>query len=107
VESAGIADLALARNRDQVRAVEHISDRVDSGGGRRVAVGGSRSALSDRAVLSVSQVLVHIKAASNRLEVRIDKFTNHDLLQRVCVWFGICEQHWLEANQCLTARVDA
>jgi hypothetical protein len=106
VESAGIPDL-MARNRDQVRAVEHITDRVDSGGGRLVAAGGSSSALSDIGSLSVSQVLVDIKAASHNLEVRIDKFTNHDDLLRVCVWFGICEQHWLEANQCLTARVDA
>ena len=43
-------------------------------------------------------------AASHRLEVRIDKFTNHDdLLQRV-EWVN---NIWLKANQCLTARVDA
>jgi ribosome-associated translation inhibitor RaiA len=44
------------------------------------------------------------EAASHRFEVRIDKFTNHDdLLQRVERVNNI----WLEANQCLTARVDA
>jgi len=86
MESAGIPDLAVAHNPDQGRAVDLITDRVDSGGGRVFAAGGSSGTLVGIVILNVGQVLVHIKAASNRLEVRIDEFTNHDLLQRVCVW---------------------
>jgi hypothetical protein len=104
VESAGIPDLTVAHNPDQGRAVDLITDRVDSGGGRVVAAGGSRSALVGIVILKVGQVLVHIKAASNRLEVRIDEFTNHDdLIQRV-EWVN---DIWITASQCLTARVDA
>src|SRR3954451_4040270 len=42
--------------------------------------------------------------ANHRLEVRIDKFTNHDDLLQSVEWVN---NIWLEANQCLTARVDA
>ena len=83
MESAGIPDLTVAHNPDQGRAVDLITDRVDSGGGRVVAGGGSSSALRGKVTLDVGQELVHIKAASNRLEVRIDEFTKHDdLLQK-------------------------
>ena len=104
MESAGIPDLAVAHNPDQGRAVDLITDRVDSGGGRVFAAGGSSGALVGIVILNVGQVLVHIKAASNRLEVRIDEFTNHDFYSKEVLHVN---NIWLKASQCLTARVDA
>ena len=102
MERAGIS--GLADDRDLARAVRQSTDRVDSGG----IEAERKSVLMDVVVLSEiladrSKVYRTI-AASHNLEFRIDKFTNHDhLLQRVeCV-----NNIWLEANQRLTARVDA
>jgi hypothetical protein len=102
VERAGIP--GLADDCDLARAVRQRTDRVDSGG----IEAESKSVLMD--VVMLSEILADRSkvertiAASHNLEFRIDKFTNHDdLLQRVeCV-----NNIWLEANQRLTARVDA
>jgi hypothetical protein len=80
VESAGIPDL----------------DGLDDGPGvRRLDLAGrggteaeSKSVRMDVVLLNEVRLLadrsqVEVEAASNRLEVRIDEFTKHDLLQRV------------------------
>ena len=51
----------------------------------------------------LDQRLIVEHPANNRLNFRIDEFTNH--LNYSKEFVCICEQHWLEANQCLTARV--
>jgi len=56
------------------------------------------------AAVSMSAAMAAMMRARHRIEIHIVKFTNHDkFLQRIeCV-----NNIWLEANQCLTARVDA
>ena len=56
------------------------------------------------AMTTLMPAVVPAMRARHRIEIHIVKFTNHDkFLQRIeCV-----NNIWLEANQCLTARVDA
>jgi len=85
VESAGIPDLGL----DDGRAVTS-SDVAVRGGTEAASINVRMDVgpLIEPHVLSdLSEVATDFQTASHRLEVRIDKFTNHDLLQRVCIWF--------------------
>jgi len=103
VERAGIPDLAV---QDLVRLREGVeSDSRATGGAAADRQGVAAVSLSilESDVRHVENV--EAATANNRLNFRIDEFTNHLIYSKESVC--ICEQHWLEANQCLTARVYA
>ena len=98
MESAGIPDLGQDRGR--------VVRRFDAAerGGTEAASSNGRTDVVRLIELHAIEVATDFETASHRLEVRIDKFTNHDDLSKE---FVSVNNIWLEASQCLTARVDA
>ena len=97
MERAGIPDLAV---QDLVRLREGVeSDSRATGGAAADRQGVAAVSLSilESDVRHVENV--EAATANHGLDFRIDKFTNHDDLP--------VNNIWLEANQCLTARVYA
>src|SRR5215510_9599200 len=84
MESAGIPDLSTNKGLVLAQGVRLSADHLGNGAadgntGQVGRVNQSRGLAPDERIDVES-------TASHHLEVRIDKFTNHDLLQRVCVW---------------------
>jgi hypothetical protein len=103
MECAGITDLANGSNLDasvRLRAghLDNGAVQSNTGLGDRVSLRKNLGQRRDRDRIEVEST------ASHRLEVRIDEFTNHDDLSK---GFVSVNNIWLEASQCLTARVDA
>jgi hypothetical protein len=85
VEKSGIPDLAAVLGKVRISPANVKSDATISADGEEAVRVAAVRISSLMSVDILDQRLIVEQPANNRLDFRIDKFTNHDLLQRVCL----------------------